>query len=511
MPKLIAAFLLLAVPLIGQDAASIALGDAEPLPGLASSDALTRATAARVLLVRGVTDAAPKLREALGKEHDPSAAREQIRALVILGSDEDVAFAALQLQRFPASIDGDFAEAVGRTGAPRATTLYLRHVAGSRNPEPAVNLALWGRTAQASASAARLLGAKDAPAFGAVLRLAANGRVPIDSGVLASALTSDSAEIVDDASWYLVETYAADRSKLPEAIRSAAAEPPPSLPRGEAFGRELLRRMIGAKPTEHAETMAWLKSNEGRFRMSESEDVRRLLTAGELAALRPDRAREDIVSRARRHMEGPEFRLPIRLPAGLGSAILKKTRCGDLWIGVATATVDRAGRVQTLDAKDIGSTPGCQRALETMLRLSLAEPAEISSPLASNHLLVIKPRGDAVCFDEDPVDDTVGGRGPSRIGGEIKTPKVVKRVEPAFPKSVRQEMEGGPGSAIVVVEAIITRQGCVRSVRLVGPSRWPKLNSSALLSVAQWTFEPGTLNGKPVEVIFNLTVNFKLN
>ena len=34
---------------------------------------------------------------------------------------------------------------------------------------------------------------------------------------------------------------------------------------------------------------------------------------------------------------------------------------------------------------------------------------------------------------------------------------------------------------------------------------------NAIEAVKQWKFKPGTLNGEPVEVIFNLTVNFKLD
>jgi len=37
------------------------------------------------------------------------------------------------------------------------------------------------------------------------------------------------------------------------------------------------------------------------------------------------------------------------------------------------------------------------------------------------------------------------------------------------------------------------------------------LSESAVEAVKQWKFKPGTLNGEPVEVIFNLTVNFKLD
>ena len=39
-------------------------------------------------------------------------------------------------------------------------------------------------------------------------------------------------------------------------------------------------------------------------------------------------------------------------------------------------------------------------------------------------------------------------------------------------------------------------------------SRGPELDAAAMDAVKQWTFEPGRLNGNPVPVIFNLTVNF---
>jgi TonB family protein len=36
------------------------------------------------------------------------------------------------------------------------------------------------------------------------------------------------------------------------------------------------------------------------------------------------------------------------------------------------------------------------------------------------------------------------------------------------------------------------------------------LDQSALEAVKKWKFRPGTLGGRPVKVIFNLTVNFRL-
>jgi periplasmic protein TonB len=36
------------------------------------------------------------------------------------------------------------------------------------------------------------------------------------------------------------------------------------------------------------------------------------------------------------------------------------------------------------------------------------------------------------------------------------------------------------------------------------------LDLQALEAVRKWKFKPGTLNGQPVPVIYNLTVNFRL-
>ena len=38
----------------------------------------------------------------------------------------------------------------------------------------------------------------------------------------------------------------------------------------------------------------------------------------------------------------------------------------------------------------------------------------------------------------------------------------------------------------------------------------PDLDTAAMDAVKQWTFEPATQGGKPVPVIFNLTINFTL-
>ena len=112
--------LLFAVGLHAQDAPDVArmvhaetLDEAALATALQSSDALVRATAARVAAVRGVL--LPALRAQLEKESNAEAARELVRGVVLLGGQDDVAFAASQLSRFPASIDAAFGDALRRT------------------------------------------------------------------------------------------------------------------------------------------------------------------------------------------------------------------------------------------------------------------------------------------------------------------------------------------------------------------------------------------------------------
>ena len=57
---------------------------------------------------------------------------------------------------------------------------------------------------------------------------------------------------------------------------------------------------------------------------------------------------------------------------------------------------------------------------------------------------------------------------------------------------------------------MITKSGCVRSVRLITQAPYPSLNGAAVMAISKWQFEPGRLNGQPVDVIFNLTIRFYL-
>src|SRR5437763_364452 len=95
--------------------------------------------------------------------------------------------------------------------------------------------------------------------------------------------------------------------------------------------------------------------------------------------------------------------------------------------------------------------------------------------------------------------------GPLRVGGDVKAPSVIHRVEPKYTDPARRAHTTG----VVVVEAIIDKDGNVDRVKVLKGLDFG-LTEEAVEAVKQWKFRPGTLNGESVDVVFNLTVNFTL-
>jgi TonB family protein len=94
---------------------------------------------------------------------------------------------------------------------------------------------------------------------------------------------------------------------------------------------------------------------------------------------------------------------------------------------------------------------------------------------------------------------------PYRVGGDVKAPVVIQRVEPEYPEEARANRVSG----IVILETVIDSNGDVRDAKVLKPLPYG-LDEAAAAAVKQWKFRPGTLDGIPVDTIFNLTINFKL-
>ena len=92
------------------------------------------------------------------------------------------------------------------------------------------------------------------------------------------------------------------------------------------------------------------------------------------------------------------------------------------------------------------------------------------------------------------------------MGGEVVAPVACSDVDPRCPEVARKARI----SEIVIVACTISRNGDVTDIHVLKPLPFG-LDQAAVDAVKRWKFKPGTLNGQPVDVIFNLTVNFKLN
>lgn len=63
---------------------------------------------------------------------------------------------------------------------------------------------------------------------------------------------------------------------------------------------------------------------------------------------------------------------------------------------------------------------------------------------------------------------------------------------------------------VVIVQSIIGENGRLRRIRVLkGLSHG--LDESALATLCSWRFKPARLDGEPIEVYYNLTVNFTLH
>ncbi len=103
---------------------------------------------------------------------------------------------------------------------------------------------------------------------------------------------------------------------------------------------------------------------------------------------------------------------------------------------------------------------------------------------------------------------TTGEGTPKRIpvGGNVQRAKLIKMVRPVYPAAAK----AGGIQGSVILEAVIGTDGKLLSLRVMNSQIDPDLARSAVEAVNQWEYQPVLLNGKPVEVITTITVNFQL-
>lgn len=147
----------------------------------------------------------------------------------------------------------------------------------------------------------------------------------------------------------------------------------------------------------------------------------------------------------------------------------------------------------------------------------LEEPAEIAAPADDEGFDAGVPGGVEGGIAGGVVGGVVGGlpeappppppppapRTPVRIGGQIKQPQLLKRVEPVYPAlAVKARVQG-----IVILEATVSEDGTVADVRILR-SAHPMLDREAEIALRQWRYSPLDLNGTHVPFVLTVTLSF---
>ena len=90
-----------------------------------------------------------------------------------------------------------------------------------------------------------------------------------------------------------------------------------------------------------------------------------------------------------------------------------------------------------------------------------------------------------------------------RIGGAVKPPRILSKVDPQYSEEARKNKLQGTISMSIVVDAT----GAPTQIAILYPLGMG-LDQAAINAVSQWKFSPGTKNGTPVPVFTQVEMTF---
>jgi TonB family protein len=96
------------------------------------------------------------------------------------------------------------------------------------------------------------------------------------------------------------------------------------------------------------------------------------------------------------------------------------------------------------------------------------------------------------------------GGGVYRVGGGVTPPRVLTEVKPTYTaKALLERIQGS-----VWLELVVRTDGTPSDIRVIRSLDSNGLDEQAILAIDQWRFEPGRMNGKPVNVLVTVMIDF---
>jgi TonB family protein len=469
---------------------------------LRSDDPVIRTIACRIAIARRLTSVVNMISSYADREVNAEAAREEARAMILLGGKRNIDRAFYISDRFSKRLDAPVGTAAAYLGADAMDSYFSTSMQKRKiDAGDFFRVALWNRPQLAANVAARLL-ANDKEAFKTFMFISASEpRLLIDTDTLISALTNPDLELRADTAWFLIgqalkpSALATFDARLREAIGGLR------VPRDNPdliVAVEVLRRAVGLPPRNFVEFRYSLPNNvvQARLAFAPSSVFKLLNELEKRTALEQfGKVEEDS------DLDIPPFVLPSPLPAGMTATIMKVTGCKEGWLGTAKVKIDENGLVSWQDLSGVDTTDNCRSALDMMLRFSIVENFLITAPRQSDHVSLVRSPNGPLCFDEPrvvsmPTDRVFGWPA-------IRMPRVKRKINPAYPAGVART------AVDVGVETMVTAEGCVRAARLVKPAANPALNAAALFAAQQWEFEPALINTNAVDWLQDITIEFR--
>ena len=495
-----------------------------------------RAAAARVMFVGGIRGMAAPIMVALAQETSPAAAIEEIRFLVHFGNADHLKPIQDAVARLGEPVATSAAIELARNeGTVVLSRLALFRAAGVRKETLS---AVIGRAAKGDRAAFErvlrdALSANDDRVVGAALDAAVVRSVfDLPEPLLLAVVTHAAPAVSIEGAWYLAQSWDGDKPWPPgllrgmqTALEAQGADPVPAV----RFARELVARHGGAKPTTSVGWQTLLSSldSDSRFLVQRPFAID-VLSAKELdtvgralgtsaKALRENRERRDppapkappagaIVVPSLEAASGypPEFASDVFKVTGCVLASESdRTRSDGTAGGLLTLRVDgRPASIEMLGARV--AQPACLTATATLLSTSVAEVRGIAEPDTAKTLLVPFDPAFYACQEASHARPAV----PMYTGrpGFPKPPQKTVNVPPTYPPgAINGRVQG-----IVLLEAVISREGCITGARVLRGVDG-RLDWAAVAAVIQWRFAPTLLNGVPVPVILLVSVQFTLS